>query len=100
MSIDINIQELEKMAKLNLSDDERSEIKKYMEFLVDRGFIRGDEAFSIGIIGGEEIRPLIHGIELKNVLREDKAEKKFDRETLLKSAPEHADGYFKVPKTI
>jgi aspartyl-tRNA(Asn)/glutamyl-tRNA(Gln) amidotransferase subunit C len=90
--------ELEKMAKLDLQEAERGEIKKYFDFLTDN-FDKKVSAF--GIIGGdEELKPMIHGIKLTNVMREDVAAKKFSRETLLKSAPEDESGYFKVPRTV
>ena len=94
MSKEINIRALERMAKIELSDSERDVMAKYLEYLTGSSFDR------LAGSGLDEVKPLIHGIELENVFREDRAEKNFDRETLLKNAPEHADGYFKAPKTI
>ena len=96
MSGEINVNELEKSAKLNLSEIERNEIEKYIEFLV--ADFDEKSACSIGIIGEPE--PMVYGIELENVFREDKAVKAIDREELLENAPDHEDGYFKVPKTV
>ena len=93
MPHNINIGKLEKQAKFILSETEKSETNKIMEFL------EGDfEKLSNVDTGG--VKPLIHGIELCNIFREDKAIKKIDRETLLENAPEHENGYFTVPKTI
>ena len=95
MLTDTDIKELERMAKLNLPDEERSEIKKYTEFL-----LAGKEASFIAGVGAGEIKPMIYACGRTNVLREDKQEKRIDRETLLNGAPEHDNGYFKVPKTV
>lgn len=93
MSEDVDINELEKMAKFRLTEKERGEAKEYMEFLTfDLDKLQQADT--------DGVKPLIHGIELENVFREDVAIKIIDRETLLESAPEHEDGYFKVPKTI
>ena len=93
MPANIDINELEKMAKFRLNEDERIETQKYMEL------IAGD-LDKLSQTGTDNVRPLVHGIELTNIFREDKAEKKIEREDLLRNAPEQEDGYFKVPKTI
>ena len=97
MFTDNDIKSLEKMAKLDLPDAERSEIKKYMDFLLS-----GNEAgaCSFALAGGEGIKPMIYATERLNVFREDKAVKNIERETLLSGAPDHDDMYFKVPKTV
>ena len=41
-----------------------------------------------------------HVIPLKNVFREDEVESSFNREEMLKNAPEKEGGCFKVPKIL
>ena len=93
MSAEINILRLSKMAKLKLPEAESEEIEKYMEFLVK-------DLERLSEVDTDGVKPFIHAAELTNVLREDKVVKTIDRETLLANAPEHAGGYFKVPKTV
>jgi len=93
MTNDFDIAELEQMAKFSIPEDEKNELKKHMEFLV-----KDFEKLNSVDVGGTA--PLIHGIELVDIFREDKVIKKIDRETLLENAPEHEKGYFKVPMTI
>ncbi|MCL1808506.1 MAG: Asp-tRNA(Asn)/Glu-tRNA(Gln) amidotransferase subunit GatC [Clostridiales bacterium] len=93
MPTDANILELERMAKLGLPESERGEIRKYMEFLAC-------DFEKLRQVNTEGIKPLIHGIELENIFREDKAEKMIGRETLLQNAPEHEDGCFIVPMAL
>ena len=89
----LNVQKLSKMAKLNLPEAESEKMEKYMEVLVTK-FDKLAEA------GTDDVKPLIHATERTNVLRKDKVVKTISKETLLANAPERADGYFKVPKTV
>lgn len=45
----------------------------------------------------DNVEPTAHVLEIKNVMREDRAEKGLPREEVLKNAPEHQDGQIKVP---
>ena len=90
---EFDLKALGRMAKLDISETEEKELKKYMAFLTD-DFEKLKQADT------GEVKPLIHGIELKNVFRDDKPSEKTDREMLLKNAPDHEGGYFKVPKTL
>ncbi|MHC0038319.1 Asp-tRNA(Asn)/Glu-tRNA(Gln) amidotransferase subunit GatC [Pseudoneobacillus sp. C159] len=46
------------------------------------------------------VEPTSHVLDIKNVLREDKAEQGVPREEVLKNAPEHQNGQFKVPSIL
>ena len=48
----------------------------------------------------ENIEPLSHPIEKKNVFREDKLVASINRDEAIKNAPDKTDEYFKVPKVI
>ena len=48
----------------------------------------------------ENIKPLSHPIEKKNVFREDKLVASISRDEALKNAPDKTDDYFKAPKVI
>jgi aspartyl-tRNA(Asn)/glutamyl-tRNA(Gln) amidotransferase subunit C len=45
----------------------------------------------------DNVEPTAHVLEIKNVMREDRANKGLPREEVLKNAPEHQDGQIKVP---
>ncbi|MBI4835254.1 MAG: Asp-tRNA(Asn)/Glu-tRNA(Gln) amidotransferase subunit GatC [Planctomycetes bacterium] len=51
-------------------------------------------------IDTDKIEPLIHSIEMNNVLREDKTKPGITREQALSNAPEKEAGFFRVPKII
>lgn len=48
----------------------------------------------------ENVEPLSHVFAITNVMREDEVKNSYDREELLKNAPEHTDETFIVPKTV
>ncbi len=48
----------------------------------------------------ENIEPLSHPIEKKNVFRNDELVESINRDEALKNAPDKTDEYFKVPKVI
>ncbi|WP_226086439.1 Asp-tRNA(Asn)/Glu-tRNA(Gln) amidotransferase subunit GatC [Mesobacillus sp. S13] len=48
----------------------------------------------------DNVEPTAHVLEIKNVMREDRAKEGLPREEVLKNAPEHQDGQIKVPGII
>ena len=83
----------EKMAMLDLSDDERSRLKQRFDEITE-GFAVLD---GVDTSGAE---PLVTVLDLQNVIREDVAAKVLSREELLINAPEQYDGYISVPAAI
>jgi len=63
-----------------------NEILEYMEEINELDLSRCEAAF--------------HITELKNVFRDDKLEPSYEREVILKNAPDPEDGAFKVPRVI
>jgi len=93
MAIELNMPELERIAKLRLSETERAEMASCLDFLTE-------DFGRLASIDTADVTPLIHGIELSNRFREDRVVKTISREKLLENAPEQSDGYFRVPKTL
>jgi aspartyl-tRNA(Asn)/glutamyl-tRNA(Gln) amidotransferase subunit C len=89
----LDITAFEAMAKLDLPEDERAEIARRVE-----GLLNSFEAIkSIGVFGAE---PLVTVLDIKNVLREDISQQLISREELLSGAPEQYEGYFWAPRTL
>ena len=84
---------LETNSKINLTDTEK---ETALEFL--KSFIQKFDMLEK--IDTENIEPLVTVSSLINVMREDKAYKIIDKETLLESAPEQHNGYFTVPRIL
>ena len=48
----------------------------------------------------ENVEPLSHVFSITNVMRNDEVKPSYDRDELLKNAPDHTDETFIVPKTV
>ena len=84
---------LEKLAMLELSEEER-------------GAMQGEMNDMLGMISKLEeldtsnVEPLIHMTDAKNVFRADEIKGQVTTEEALKNAPNHNGTFFKVPKMI
>lgn len=90
---DVLISKLEKLAKLNLDQEERTDIAKDLEkilTMVDK----------LSEVDTEGVEPLVYMHEEVNVLRGDKVDHMIEREEGLKNAPNRQGNYFAVPKII
>jgi len=87
------IEHVANLARLNISEQEKEKITLEMENIINYM----DKLNELDTTG---IKAMEHVIPMKNVLREDKVEKSFDREKILANAPLHDNGFFKVPKVV
>jgi len=51
-------------------------------------------------IDTENVEEMVHVMPMTNVLREDKREQPFSRESLLEGAPERSEDSWQVPKVV
>ena len=79
-----------RLARLRLSDDEVERMSSELS-----GILEHVERISALDLDGVE--PTSHVIELQNVLRPDEPRPSWPREKVLESAPDPADGAFRVP---
>ena len=81
------------LAKLELSEEEKTQAKKDMETMLD--YI--DKLNELDTTG---VEPMSHVFPVHNVFREDVVTNGDDRDNMLKNAPAVKDGSWKVPKTV
>jgi aspartyl-tRNA(Asn)/glutamyl-tRNA(Gln) amidotransferase subunit C len=81
------------LSHLNVDDSEMEGLKR------DLGSIL-NYMDSLNELNTENVEPMSHVFDLKNVFRADETVKRDIREDLLKNAPDKKDGCFKVPKTV
>jgi aspartyl-tRNA(Asn)/glutamyl-tRNA(Gln) amidotransferase subunit C len=81
------------LARLNLTPEEEARLTTDMESIISY-------VDKLNELDTEGIEPMEHVIPIRNVLREDVAEKSYDREKILANAPSGEDGCFKVPKVV
>ncbi len=82
-----------RLARLDLSEEERATLAQQLRHILEY-FARLDE------LDTEDVEPTSHVVEMRNVFREDVPGTPLPREAVLRSAPEHEDGFFKVPPIL
>lgn len=90
---DATMDNVEILAKLALSPEEREKAREEMEKIlayVDK----------LNELDTEETEPLVHILEDGNVFREDRVTNGDGREDALKNAPGSKEGQYIVPKTF
>lgn len=87
------IENLEILAKLELSESEKEQAK------LDMGRMLA-YLDKLGELDTENVEPTTHILPLQNVLREDVTTNSDTREELLANAPEEKDGMFMVPRAF
>ncbi len=87
------IENVANLARLNLTEQEKEKLTSDLAGIlawVDK----------LNELDTANVEPLSHILPVKNVFREDKVEKSYDREKILANAPSSEDGCFKVPKVV
>ena len=89
----LDIQMYADIEKIRLAEEENTWVRQSATLL--------EESFAaLAAVATDDVEPLVTVLDIKNVLREDVAQKLVSREELLSGAPEQYDGYFQVPRTL
>ena len=87
------ILKLERLARLRLNEEERTEIGGDLEKIISM-------INKLEEVDTEGVDPLVYIHEEVTVLRKDKVDGMLDTEVGLKNAPKRVENYFAVPKII
>lgn len=90
----ISVKEVEyiaKLARLDLSEQEKEKFAKQMGDILDY-FNQLKE------VNTEDVEPMTQPVPSVNVFREDKVDLAVNNAEILENSPEEEDGYFKVPQ--
>ena len=82
-----------KLAKLELTEEEKKQEIKDMQSIVSYMDI-------LNTLDTSQVEATSHIYPIKNVFREDIATASYNRDEILLNAPEKKDGCYKVPKTV
>jgi len=93
METKIDVAYVARLSRLILSEEEQARYGQDLAAILDY-------AAKLNELDTEGIEPTAHVLPIHNVLREDISRPSFDRDKLLRNAPEQADGCFKVPKVV
>jgi aspartyl-tRNA(Asn)/glutamyl-tRNA(Gln) amidotransferase subunit C len=78
------------LARLAITEEETEMLTNQLDKIITF-------AEQLNELNTDNVEPTAHVLEIKNVMREDRAQQGLPREEVLKNAPEHQDGQIKVP---
>ena len=87
------LRRLEKLNQLQLTDQQAVATLAFLE-------AQQKEIKALYSIDTDAVQRMVHVLPVPAALREDVAEKNFDRDDLQKGAPETMDGYWQVPRLV
>lgn len=82
-----------RLARLELSDDERRRLVAELGAILEH-------LAKLNELSTDGVEPTSHVISMTNVFRDDAVGTPLPREAVLAGAPEHEEGFFKVPPII
>jgi aspartyl-tRNA(Asn)/glutamyl-tRNA(Gln) amidotransferase subunit C len=93
MPVDIDIDHVARLARLDLTDDEKSRLHMQLGAILEH-------AATVGEVAADDVPPTAWAIPRSNVFREDEPEPSLSQGAALANAPEAEDGRFKVTRII
>jgi len=86
-----DVEHVAKLARLELSEDEKEKFTKQLGDIL-KYVEQMNEVDTTGV------EPMAHAFDVVNVMREDKVIMEQTKEELMANAPEEENGFFRVPK--
>jgi aspartyl-tRNA(Asn)/glutamyl-tRNA(Gln) amidotransferase subunit C len=96
MPVEIDIDHVARLARLDLSHDERKRMRKQLGAILEH-------AAKVGEVATDDVPPTARAIPLSNVFRPDEVGvpvRSIPRDAALANAPEVEDDRFKVPRIV
>lgn len=87
------VKELAHVARIQLSDEEVNTFAKQLDELLQYVQV-------INEVNTDDVEPLTHALPIQNAFREDEVESSLSIDLVVKNAPDHQDGQFKVPSVL
>jgi aspartyl-tRNA(Asn)/glutamyl-tRNA(Gln) amidotransferase subunit C len=93
MPVEIDIEHVARLARLELSDDEKARLRDQLGVILEA-------ATRVSEVATDDVPPTAYAIPRSNVLRPDEITPSLTVEEVLSNAPEVEDDRFKVPKVV
>jgi aspartyl-tRNA(Asn)/glutamyl-tRNA(Gln) amidotransferase subunit C len=93
MPVEIDIEHVARLARLELSDDEKARLRDQLAVILEA-------AARVSEVATDDVPPTAYAIPRSNVLRPDEITPSLTVEEVLSNAPEVEDDRFKVPKVV
>jgi aspartyl-tRNA(Asn)/glutamyl-tRNA(Gln) amidotransferase subunit C len=91
MPVEIDIEHVAKLARLDLSDDEKEQLKAQLGVILEA-------AATVGEVAADDVPPTAWAIPRANVLRDDEPTPSLKHDLALANAPDAESGRFKVTR--
>ncbi|WP_141430388.1 Asp-tRNA(Asn)/Glu-tRNA(Gln) amidotransferase subunit GatC [Bacillus sp. 03113] len=92
ISID-EVKHVAHLARLAITEEEAEKFQKQLDAIISF-------AEELNELNTDDVEPISHVLDMKNVMREDIVQKGLPVEEVLKNAPDHENGQVKVPATF
>lgn len=93
MPVEIDIEHVARLARLELTDEEKGRLRAQLGLILDH-------AAKVGEVAAEDVPPTAYAIPRSNVFRRDERVPSLPRDDVLANAPEIEDDRFKVPRIV
>jgi aspartyl-tRNA(Asn)/glutamyl-tRNA(Gln) amidotransferase subunit C len=93
MPVEIDIEHVARLARLELTDDEKARLREQLGVILEA-------AAKVSEVATDDVPPTAFAIPRSNVLRPDEITPSLTVEAVLSNAPEVEDDRFKVPKVV
>jgi aspartyl-tRNA(Asn)/glutamyl-tRNA(Gln) amidotransferase subunit C len=91
MPVEIDIEHVALLARVDLTDDEKTRLRAELGAILEH-------AAAVGEVAADDVPPTAWAIPRSNVYREDVAEPGLSQAAALANAPDAEGGRFKVPR--
>jgi aspartyl-tRNA(Asn)/glutamyl-tRNA(Gln) amidotransferase subunit C len=93
MPVEIDIEHVARLARLELTDEEKARLREQLGVILEA-------AAKVSEVATDDVPPTAYAIARSNVLRPDEITPSLTTEEVLSNAPEVEDDRFKVPRVV
>jgi aspartyl-tRNA(Asn)/glutamyl-tRNA(Gln) amidotransferase subunit C len=93
MPVEIDIEHVARLARLELTDEEKARLREQLGVILEA-------AAKVSEVATDDVPPTAYAIARSNVLRPDEIMPSLTTEEVLSNAPEVEDDRFKVPRVV
>ncbi|HXJ66724.1 MAG TPA: Asp-tRNA(Asn)/Glu-tRNA(Gln) amidotransferase subunit GatC [Actinomycetota bacterium] len=93
MPVEIDIEHVARLARLDLTDEEKTRLKAQLGVILEH-------AARVQEVAAEDVPPTAQAVPRANVLRHDVVEPGLTHEEAMSNAPAEEAGRFKVPRIV
>jgi aspartyl-tRNA(Asn)/glutamyl-tRNA(Gln) amidotransferase subunit C len=93
VAVDIDIEHVARLARLALTDEEQTQLRRQLAVILEH-------AAKVGEVAADDVEPTAYAIPRSNVYREDEPEPCLPQGEALANAPEQEDGRFRLVRVV